>query len=304
MESNGKLDFRSGFIAVIGRPNVGKSTLINCYLGQKIAAVSHVAQTTRRKQLGILTLKHAQVVFMDTPGIHNPAHKLGGFMNDVALETLSDADLILWLVDASELPEEGDRLCAEALEAVEELPPVILVMNKSDLLQRDSFPRQTEVYQNLFPYAEPFLISATTEDGTSDLLDLAISKLPIGPQYYDTDQITDLYERDIAADLIREAALIHLRDEIPHAIAVRINHFDERDDTIAHIDATIFVERESQKGIVIGRGGSMLKKVGETARKEIEKMSGRRVFLEMRVKVSKNWRQNPAILNQMGFTRR
>jgi GTPase len=304
MDKSTKPEFRSGFIAIIGRPNVGKSTLINCYLGQKIAAVSHVAQTTRRKQLGILTLEHAQLVFMDTPGIHKAAHKLGGFMNDVALETLSDADLILWLVDANTPPEEGDRLCAEALVAIEELPPVILVMNKSDLVQTDKQSQKVEIYQNLFPYAEPVFISATAADGTKELLDKAISKLPVGPQYYDTDQITDLYERDIAADFIREAALVHLKDELPHAIAVRIDQFDERGETGAHIDATVFVERESQKGIVIGRGGSMLKKIGETARKEIEKMSGRRVYLEIRVKVSKNWRQNSAVLKQMGFTRR
>ena len=304
MENKTDTEFRSGFITVIGRPNVGKSTLINCYLGQKIAAVSHVAQTTRRKQLGILTLDHAQVVFMDTPGIHQAVHKLGGLMNDVALETLSDADVILWLVDASISPEEGDRLCAEALEMVEELPPVLLVMNKADLVKTDAQSRQAEIYQNLFPYAEPFFISATAADGTNELLDKAISMLPIGPQYYDTDQVTDLYEREIAADLIREAALIHLKDEVPHSIAVRIDQFDERGDSGAHIDATIFVERDSQKGIVIGRGGSMLKKIGETARKEIEKMSGRRVYLEIRVKVSKNWRQNPAVLNQLGFTRR
>jgi GTPase len=304
MENDTKAEFRSGFIAVIGRPNVGKSTLINCYLGQKIAAVSHVAQTTRRKQLGILTLDHAQLVFMDTPGIHEAAHKLGGLMNDVALETLSDADVILWLVDVSEPPEEGDRLCAEALEKVVELPPVLLVMNKSDLVDTASHSRRAEIYQNLFPYAEPVFISATAADGTKKLLEKAISMLPIGPQYYETDQITDLYERDIAADLIREAALVHLKDEVPHSVAVRIDQFDERGDTGAHIDATIFVERDSQKGIVIGRGASMLKKIGETARKEIEKMSGRRVYLEIRVKVSKNWRQNPAILKQMGFTRR
>jgi len=304
MENETKSEFRSGFIAVIGRPNVGKSTLVNCYLGQKIAAVSHRAQTTRRRQLGILTLDYVQVVFMDTPGIHLAAHKLGGLMNDVALETLSDADVILWVVDASQSPQEGDRICAEALEALEEPPPVLLVLNKADLVKADSQTRKAEIYQQLFPVAQPFFISATEAKGTNDLLEKAIAMLPVGPQYYDAEQVTDLYERDIAADLIREAALLHLKDELPHCIAVRIDHFHEQGDSGAHIDATIFVERDSQKGIVIGRGGSMLKKIGATARKEIEKMSDRQIYLEIRVKVSKNWRQNPAVLKQMGFTRR
>jgi GTP-binding protein Era len=295
--------FNSGFVAVVGRPNVGKSTLVNALLGQKIAAVSPRPQTTRRKQLGILTLEHAQVVFVDTPGLHVARHKLGEYMNEEAAATLDDADVILWLVDISGLPTEEDSLIARRLAALKELPTTLLVLNKTDLLPTERFSEYQAAYQTLLPTGLPFLISATNGQGCPELLHAILTSLPEGQAYYSEEEITDFFERDIAADLIREAALLHLRDEVPHGIAVRIDEFTERGESGAHISATLFVEKESHKGIVIGQGGSMLKLIGTTARQEIEGMSGRKVFLELRVKVNKNWRNNPEALRLMGYSR-
>ena len=295
--------FKSGFVAVVGRPNVGKSTLVNALLGQKIAAVSPRPQTTRRKQLGILTLEHAQVVFVDTPGLHVAHHKLGEYMNEEAAATLDDADVILWLVDISGLPTEEDSLIARRLATLKEMPTTLLLLNKTDLLPTDRISEYQAAYQTLLPGGLPFLISAATGQGCPELLHAILNSLPEGQAYYSKDEITDFFERDIAADLIREAALLHLRDEVPHGIAVRIDEFTERGESGAHISATLFVEKESHKGIVIGQGGSMLKLIGTTARKEIEGMSGRKVYLELRVKVNKNWRNNPEALRLMGYGR-
>ncbi len=296
-------DFRSGFVAVLGKPNVGKSTLINALLEQKVAAVSPRPQTTRRRQLGILTLENAQIVFMDTPGMHKPHYKLGDLMNEAAEETLTDADVIVFMVDAAIPPDEEDRLVASRLAALRNSPPQILAINKVDLVPSGDLPAREQQYRRLAPQAAPISISATTGQNTRQLLDMLVERLPVGQPFYDAEQITDLYERDIAADLVREAALVHLRDEIPHALAVRIDEFSERTPEQAYIAATIFVERDSQKGIVIGKNGDMLKKIGSTARKEIESMSGKKVFLEIRVKVAKNWRNDPNALRQFGFSR-
>ncbi len=296
-------NFRSGFVTLIGRPNVGKSTLANALLKQKVAAVSPRPQTTRRRQLAILTLENAQIVFMDTPGMHNPHYKLGDLMNEAAEETLNDADVIVFLVDASVPPDEEDRLAAGKLAALRTSPPQILAINKVDLVPTEALPAREQSYRDLAPQAFAISISAATGQNTDQLLEAIVERLPVGPPYYDEDQVTDLYEREIAADLVREAALIHLRDEIPHALAVRIDEFSERSEEQAYIAATLFVERDSQKGIVIGRGGEMLKKIGSTARKEIETMSGKKVFLELRVKVAKNWRNDPNTLAQFGFSR-
>ncbi len=299
-----KPQHKAGFVTIVGKPNVGKSTLVNALLSQKIAAVSPRPQTTRRRQLGILTLENAQVVFMDTPGLHKPHHKLGDFMNEVAQETLTDADVIVFMVDASQSPDAEDRLAAEQLAALKPSPPQILAINKADLLSSPAdLAMREQAYRNLAPQALPITLSAATGQNTLKLLDAILDRLPAGEPFYGEDQVTDLYERDIAADLIREAALVHLRDEIPHAIAVRIDEYAERSAEQAYIAATIFVERDSQKGIVIGQRGDMLKKIGTTARKEIETMSGRKVFLELRVKVAKNWRNDESSLRSFGFSR-
>jgi GTP-binding protein Era len=295
--------YKSGFVALVGKPNVGKSTLMNYLLRQKIAAVSPKPQTTRKRQLGILTTQSYQVIFEDTPGIHKPLYKLGEYMVQDALNTISDADVVVWLVDASQEPNEEDLMVAEKLNSVEDLPPVLLALNKADLLDQSRDQRQSE-YADLLPQAKPIFLSALLGDGSDQLLAEILERLPEGPKYYDEDQVTDLYERDIAADLIREAALQHLREEVPHSIAVRLDEYKDRGDSTAFISATLLLNRESHKGIVIGRGGEMLKTIGSTARKEIEALTGRTVFLELHVKVSKNWRNDPSVLRSLGYTPR
>jgi GTP-binding protein Era len=291
--------YRSGFVAVVGRPNVGKSTLLNRLMEQKIAAVSPRPQTTRRKQLAILSLPGAQIVFIDTPGIHKPAHKLGEWMVQSALEALRDADLALWLVDAAAKPTPEDRLTGERL--AETGKPVLLALNKIDLVSPEHQPARREAYRALAPDAICLAISAVNGAGCEELLDELLQRLPEGPPFYDPEQITDLYEREIAVDLIREALLRCLDDEVPHATAVRLEEYKDRDENVAYIAATLLVERDSHKGIVIGKGGEMLKRVGSLARKEIEEMTGRKVFLELRVKVLEHWRDNPTILKQLGY---
>jgi GTP-binding protein Era len=295
-------DFRSGFIAIIGRPNVGKSTLVNALLGQKIAAVSPKPQTTRKRQLGILTREAAQLVFVDTPGIHNPRHKLGTFLNQEAQESLEGVDVILWLVDASVNPTEEDHQIASLLGHTPRRTPLVLAANKIDLIQPAALIPRLEAYQTLVR-REPHVISisATENRNLDQLQELLISLSPIRPPEYDEEQVTDSYERDIAADLIREACLHRLREEVPHGVGVRVDEFAERENGMLYIAATVFVERESQKGIVIGEGGKMLKQIGSAARKEIEEMGGRPVFLELRVKVLKDWRNDENALRRLGY---
>jgi GTPase len=297
-------EHRSGFVAIIGRPNVGKSTLLNALLGQKIAAVSPRPQTTRKRQLGILTTENAQVVFVDTPGLHNAKHKLGEFLNQEAQEALDGVDLILWLVDASSEPTEDDIQIGGMLNKVAKRTPRMLVLNKIDALKADEESVREKIYSDLLSQVPVKKVSAARRTGLGEMMETLISLLPERPAEYPEEQITDLYEREIAGDLIREACLLQLRDEVPHSLAVRIDEFTERDNGMAYIGATIFVERESQKGIVIGEGGKMMKSIGSAARKQIEEMGGRKVFLELRVKVEKDWRDNANALKQLGYVKK
>jgi len=293
---------KSGFVAMMGRPNVGKSALINALLGEKIAAVSPWPQTTRKRQLGILTTELGQIVFVDTPGIHNPIHKLGQHMNEEAISALEDSDVILILCDISQPPNEEDQKLADIIMKLNRSIPMLMALNKSDIKD----PEETEIIQDafkqLFPRINEFIAISATQGNNLDLLiSLLYKYLPEGPNFFPEDQITDLYERDIAADIIREAALIHLRDEVPHSIAIRIDEFRERNDKGALISATLFVERDSQKGIVIGKNGRMLKQIGTLARKEIENIFKYKVFLNLRVKTRKNWRNDKTALRLFGF---
>lgn len=292
---------KSGFVALLGKPNVGKSTLMNHILHQKVAAVSPRPQTTRRKQLGILTTEAMQIIFVDTPGVHRAAHSLGQYMNEEALSTLQDADVLVWLVDISRPPNEEDQMLAREIAKIEDLPPVILALNKVDEVRDEEREALEQAYQQLLPQAERLLLSALRGDGVANLLERVAEHLPEGPRYYEEEQVTDLYEREIAVDLIREAALLHLREEVPHEMAVRLDSYEDRSNAAAYIAATLFVNRDSHKGIVIGKGGSMLKTIGSTARKEIEGLTGRKVFLELRVKVGKNWRDDPDMLRRLGY---
>ena len=295
------MNYRSGFVSIIGKPNVGKSTLLNALLGQKIAAVSPRPQTTRKRQLGILSLDNAQLIFVDTPGLHSAKHKLGEFLNQEAEEGLQGVDLILWLVDASTPPTEEDKNISILLHGISPRTPRMLVLNKIDLVQPDELSARENEYAALVNKAKVMKVSASRRLGLGELTEALIQSVPEREAEYPEDQITDSYEKEIAGDLIREACLIKLRDEVPHGVAVRIDEFKERENGMAYIAATIFVERESQKGIVIGEGGKMLKSIGSAARKEIEDMGGRKVFLELRVKVSKDWRNDPNMLKQLGY---
>ena len=301
----------SGFIAVLGKPNVGKSTLLNAILGQKIAIVSKKPQTTRTRIRGILTRPDAQAIFIDTPGIHQPRHRLGEAMVKTAVQSIPDADVIVFLVDATEMPDEGDRHIARLIRERGESRPTILVLNKMDRLSPVRLKEHTEAYWSLAPTLEGdappepwdwMMISAAEGSNLDKLIDQIVARLPEGPRYYPPDQITDQRERDIAAELIREQVLRHLRQEVPHAVAVVVEDYKERSAQLDYVAATIVVEKDSQKGILIGKGGHTLRQIGADARHEIQQLVGKQVFLELQVKVRKNWREDERELKRMGYT--
>ena len=293
---------RSGFIALAGRPNVGKSTLVNALLKESILPVSRKPQTTRKQQLGILTTPQAQAVFVDTPGIHEPHHRLGELMNKAAQAALLDADLVLCVFDLHFQPGRDDQRVASAVQASQKR--CLAALNKIDLTSPENLQSNWEAYEHLLPSAKPIGVSATRGDNLELLLAEILESLPPGPRYFPETEVTDTYERDLAADLIRAAALELLRQEVPHSVAVVVDEYRERKERGAFIAATLYVERQSQKGIVIGKGGQMLREIGKLARKGIEAMSGRSVYLELRVKVLPGWRNDEQALRRLGYATR
>lgn len=305
MTSHDGLDFggyKSGYVALLGKPNVGKSTLLNGYLGQKVAAVSLKPQTTRRRQLGILTTEEAQIIFVDTPGLHKGAYKLSNFINQEARYALMDADLILFMVDVSQLPDEEDQWLAQEVAEKAQKTLKLLVLNKTDRVDLTVTKKNALAYAGQLDFVDQIYISAITTHGQEALLKRVIELLPEGPQYFPDGQITDIYERNIAEDLIRSTALTFLRDEVPYGLYVRVDDYKLRENDVLYIHATLIVERESHKGIVIGKGGGMIKQISTAARQEIEEMSGNPVFLELKVKVVKNWRNDQNFLRQYGLS--
>ncbi|MCR5357224.1 MAG: GTPase Era [Lachnospiraceae bacterium] len=294
-------DYRSGFAAIIGRPNVGKSTLMNRLIGQKIAITSNKPQTTRNRIQTVYTSDAGQIVFLDTPGIHKARNKLGEYMVKAAGGVLKDVDVVLWLVEASEFIGSMDRQIAEKLKGL--TAPVILVINKIDKVKRDDLLKIIDVYRGLCDFAEVVPVSALSGDNTDTLIEQIFKYLPYGMPFYDEDTVTDQPERQITAELIREKALKCLDEEIPHGIAVTIEKMDYKPD-IVHIDATIICEKDSHKGMIIGRQGQMLKKIGSAARYEIERMLERRVNLKLWVKVKKDWRDSDVLLKNFGYDSR
>jgi GTP-binding protein Era len=291
--------YTSGFVSVIGRPNVGKSTLVNSLIGQKIAIMSDKPQTTRNKILCVLTLSDSQILFIDTPGIHKPKHKLGEYMVKQAETTLKEVDVILFVVDATEAMGAGEKYILERLAAVK--TPVILAVNKIDLVQKEKLLPIIDNYRAHYQFAAIVPISAMRKDNLDALVQEIKSRLSPGPQYYPDDMVTDQPERLIIAELVREKVLTLTREEIPHAIAVDIEEIVQRSNEDVYIRAVIYVERESQKGIVIGAGGVLLKEIGRLARTDIENLLGSKVFLDLWVKVKKDWRNRDGILRSFGY---
>lgn len=293
---------KSGYVAVVGRPNVGKSTLMNAFLQEKIAIVTPRPQTTRVRQLGILSTDAYQLIFMDTPGIMKPRHRLDQLMVESAADTMEDADVVLWLVDGSSPLGEGDKIIAQRLKQLPDHIPVILGINKSDLLKADQVLPRSQAYRDLLPNSEWILFSAQKGNGRAELLQMLVDALPEGPRFYPVDQVTDLYLRDIAAELIREQIMLQLRDEIPYGVAVQILDFKERANGSVYISANIFIERQNHKQILIGAKGQQLKNIGAAARAEIEQlMDGSKVFLELWVKVAPKWRRDEKALRRFGY---
>ncbi|UDM31621.1 GTPase Era [Lentilactobacillus laojiaonis] len=291
--------FHSGFVSIVGRPNVGKSTFLNRVVGQKVAIMSNKAQTTRNKIQGVYTTDDAQVVFIDTPGIHKPQNKLGDFMVTSALSSLREVDAVLFMVNATERRGAGDNYIIEQLKNIDK--PIYLVINKIDEITPDDIMVIIEQYRDSLPFKEVFPISALQGNNVDALLGSLVRELPEGPQYYPKDQVTDHPERFIVSELIREKVLQLTKQEIPHSVAVYVEKISNDENNKVHIQATIIVERPGQKAIVIGKGGSMLKKIGTLARKDIENLLGSKVYLELWVKVEPKWRDKTSLLQSYGY---
>lgn len=293
-----KKDYKSGFVALIGRPNVGKSTLLNFLVGQKVAIMSPQPQTTRNKISGIYTDDQEQIVFIDTPGIHKPKNKLDDFMDKSSYSALDEVDVVLFMVEP-EPAGKGDQYIAELLKKIKK--PVFLVINKIDKVHPDKLLSIIDSYKNLGDFAEIVPISASQENNVSELIKTIAKYLPEGPQFYDADQLTDRPEYFIVAELIREQVLKLTHEEVPHATAVVVDRMRDHEGGKLQIEATIYVERPGQKGIIIGKKGQMLKQIGIAARQEIEALLGEKVNLRLWVKVQKNWRSDPAFLKSIGY---
>src|SRR4051812_28148082 len=292
--------FKSGFISIIGRPNVGKSTFINRVIGQKIAIMSDKPQTTRNKVQGVLTTNDTQYIFIDTPGIHKPKHKLGDFMMKVAQNTLKEVDVILFMVNAEEGFGRGEEFIIEKFQSVK--TPIFLIINKIDRIHPDQLLEVIVSYKEKYPFAEIIPISALQGNNVETLLEQVKRYLPEGPLFYPADQVTDHPERFIVSELVREKALHLTREEVPHTLAVVLEKMErEQNKDMVHVMATIIVERDSQKGIIIGKQGKMLKEIGKRARIDIENLLGSKVFLELWVKVQKDWRNKASQLRDYGF---
>ena len=290
--------YKSGFVTLIGRPNVGKSTLMNYLIGQKIAITSKKPQTTRNRIQTVLTREDGQIIFVDTPGINKAKNKLGEYMVNVAERTLNEVDVVLWLVEPTTFIGAGEQHIASQLKKVK--TPVVLVINKTDSVKKEDILPAIAAYKDVYDFADIVPVSARSGDNTEELLKVVMKYLPYGPQFYDEDTITDQPERQIVAELIREKALHSLNEEIPHGIAVAIDQMKKRG-KVMHIDATIICERDSHKGIIIGKQGNMLKKIGSTARYEIEKMLDCQVNLKLWVKVKKDWRDSEFLMKNFGY---
>ncbi|ADC87439.1 GTPase Era [Staphylococcus lugdunensis] len=290
---------KSGFVSIIGRPNVGKSTFVNRVIGHKIAIMSDKAQTTRNKIQGVMTRDDAQIIFIDTPGIHKPKHKLGDYMMRVAKNTLSEIDAIMFMVNVNEDIGRGDEYIMDMLRNVK--TPVFLVLNKIDLVHPDSLMPRIEAYQKYMNFTEIVPISALEGLNVDHFIDVLKSHLPEGPKYYPDDQISDHPEQFVVSEIIREKILHLTSEEIPHAIGVNVDRMIKENEDRVRIEATIYVERDSQKGIVIGKGGKKLKEVGKRARHDIEMLLGSKVYLELWVKVQKDWRNKVNFIRQIGY---
>ncbi|WP_455043606.1 GTPase Era [Granulicatella adiacens] len=291
--------FKSGFVAIVGRPNVGKSTFMNYVLGQKIAIMSDKAQTTRNKIQGVYTKDNAQIVFLDTPGIHKPKHELGEFMVKSAYSALKEVDAVLFMVNVSEKRGPGDDFIIEKLKGIK--TPIFLVLNKIDLVTPEVLLERVESYKDALDFAGVFPISVLQGNNVNELMEALIEALPEGPQYYPADQITDHPEYFVVSELIREKILQLTQEEIPHSVAVTVDKMQKAEFDKVHVYANIIVERKSQKGIIIGKGGRLLKEIGTRARRDIQQLLGNKVYLELWVKVEKDWRKRKSNLQEYGY---